>query len=169
MRISRIGVVGLAAAAMLASGAGYALAASPGATLSGNLHLSVMTTEPSGARGVVITNGLFTAGGSVIRLTKVTGFVKLPNGTFRVHLGAVITPPKSTTPNPLTCLVAFSAKYNITIAQGTLQYKGLTGTGTATINEVALYTKNKAHRCATGKNPAQREVVINANAAVSLP
>jgi hypothetical protein len=167
MRISRIGVVGLAAAAMLASGAGYALAASPGPGLTGNLHLSVMTTEPSQARAVVITNGLFTAGGYVIHGAAVD-VVKLPAGTFRVHLGAAVTVPKETL-NPLTCLATFSAKYAITIGQGTLQYKGLTGTGTAAVNAVALFTKNKAHQCATHKNPAELEATVNANAAVTLP
>jgi hypothetical protein len=167
MRISRIGVVGLAAAAMLASGAGYALAASPGPAITGNLHLSVMSTEPSQARGVVITNGLFTAGGVVLHYTNVD-VVKLPNGTFRVHVGAAISVPKETL-NPLTCLATFSAKYAITIAQGTLQYRGLTGTGTANVNAVALYTKNKAHQCAIHKNPAQLEATVGVNAVVSLP
>ena len=168
MHISRIGVVGLTAAAMLASGAGYALAASPGSGVTGNLHLSIMTTQTSGTRAVVITNGLFTAGGAVIRVTRSTGLVKLPNGTFRFHLGAAATPPKETL-NPLTCLATFSAKYAVTIGQGTLQYKGLTGTGTANVNAVALFTKNKAHRCATGKNPAQLEATVGVTAAVSLP
>jgi hypothetical protein len=167
MRISRIGVVGLAAAAMLASGAGYALAASPsGTTITGNEHFSLMTTQPSAARYVVIANGLFTAGGVDISGAKVD-LVKLPTGTFRVHHGGAVTVIRQTL-NPLTCLATFSGKVAITIGQGTGQFKGITGSGTATVNSVAILTRNKQHRCATARNPAVLEQTISANATVTL-
>lgn len=169
MRISRIGVVGLATAAMLASGAGFALAASPAGatTIHGNEHFALMTTQPSAARYVVIANGLFTAGGVDIAGAKVD-LVKLPTGTFRVHHGGAITVIRNTL-NPLTCLATFTGKVAITIGQGTGQFKGISGSGTATVNSVAIFTKNKQHRCATGKNPAQLEQTIGASATVSLP
>jgi hypothetical protein len=167
MRISRIGVVGLAAAAMLASGAGYALAASPGTTITGTQHFSLMTTEPSAARYVVITTGkLGTYGGVDIAGAK-ADLVDLGVGTFRVHHGAAVTLHE--TLNPLTCLATFTGKSAITIGQGTGLFKGISGSGSATINALAIFGKNKAHRCATGKNPTHLEQTISANATVTLP
>jgi hypothetical protein len=167
MRVTRIGAVGLAAAAMLAGGAGLAAASAvpSTSTVKGTEHFSLMTTQPSASRYVVIANGLFTAAGVDIA-GSTTDTVKLPTGTFSVHHGLGHVVRQSL--NPLTCLASFVAKANLTINNGTGQFKGISGYGSAVITSLSVLTRNSRHQCDQNKNPQALEQTISANAHIRI-
>lgn len=166
MRITRIGVVSMVAAAMVASGAGFAVASPAASTVTGNEHFALMTTQPSAKHYVVIANGLFTYPGVDIAGAK-TDLVKFGTGTFRVHHPGPATVVRQSL-NPFTCLATFQAKTTITISGGTGQFSGISGSGTAVITSEAIFAKNKQHQCAVHKNPIALEQTISANAQVTL-
>jgi hypothetical protein len=168
MRISKIAAAGLAAAAILSSGVGLAAAnasttAAP--AKSGTEHLSLMSTERSGARLVVIASGLFTAGGVDVS-GNTTDKVVLPGGTFKVvHKGQahVITQKFS----PATCLGSFVARAPLTISGGTGKYKGISGSGHALLHFYFLAKRTRGH-CSPNGNPVVQEATITATANVKL-
>lgn len=168
MRVTRIGIVGLAAAAMLASGAGFAAAASASpasSVIKGSEHFALMTTQPSASRYVVIATGLFTAGGVDIA-GATTDTVKFPTGTFSVHHGTGHVVRQSL--NPLTCLASVVTKVSLTINDGTGQYTGITGSGSAVVTSLAVLTRNASHQCDQTANPQILEQTISANAHIRI-
>ena len=138
MRITRITVAGLAAAAMLAGGAGLASASARPASsaISGTEHFSLMTTQPTAARFTIIATGVFTAGGTDIS-SQTTDLIKLPGGTFKVHHGGRIHILKEQL-NRRTCLAVFEARAGLTLGGGTGKYKGISGSGTALISQTFI-------------------------------
>jgi hypothetical protein len=167
MRTSKIAAVGTAAAAILSSGIGLAAAnaSTAGPAKSGTEHLSLMSTQPSGARAVIIASGLFTAGGVDIT-GNTTDKVVLPGGTFKItHKGN----PKviKQTFNPRTCLADFVGTAPFTISKGTGKYKGISGSGHAVIRYYFIAKRSKGH-CNPNGNPAVVEQTITGTAHVKL-
>jgi hypothetical protein len=170
MRVTRIGAVGVAVAAMLASGAGFAAAStassSASSVITGGEHLALMTTNTSADHYVVIANGLFTAGGQVLVTTPSTYLVKLPTGTFVVHHGSGFIIRK--TLNPLTCLASLVTRGNIIINTGTGQFAGIHGIGTDTLVSLSILARNSMHQCDLTRNPVVLEQTVNANAKIRI-
>jgi hypothetical protein len=167
MRVSKIAAVGTAAAAILSSGIGLAAAnASTAAPAkSGTEHLSLMSTQPSGARAVIIASGVFTAGGVDIT-GNTTDKVVLPGGTFKiVHKGNPHVVKQSF--NPQTCLSDFVGTAPFTITKGTGKYKGISGSGHARITYYFIAKRSKG-KCNPNANPAVVEQTIIATGHVKL-
>jgi hypothetical protein len=168
MRISRITVAGAIAATVIASGTGLAVAsASPvqRPAVSGTEHFSLMTTQPSASKYVVIASGVFTAGGVDLSGNSVD-LVKLPHGSFKINHGTAVHIVKMRL-NPRTCLEVFVATAKITVGHGKGAYKAIKGSGKATISGLAIARRSKG-RCNPNANPAVSEQTITASAHVSL-
>jgi hypothetical protein len=167
MRISRIGIVGAVVAAMVASGAGIAVASASTArpAVSGTEHFSLMTTQPSASKYVMIASGVFTAGGTDINGNTVDQ-VKLPNGGFKINHGTKFHIVKEQF-NSRTCLALVIVTANFTLEGGTGAYKGVSGSGKALITDTAIARRTKAG-CDMNANPVVNEETISATAHVKL-
>jgi hypothetical protein len=153
-----------AGATALLTGAGLAAAsASPAA--SGTEHFSLMTTQPSASKYTIIASGVFTAGG-VDTSGSSTDTAKFANGTFKIHHGGKVKVVKEQL-NPRTCLELAIIKVKFTLGGGTGAYKGLSGSGTATINVLAIGSRSKG-QCNPNANPLHNEQTITATAHVKL-
>jgi hypothetical protein len=168
MRINRIAVVGAAAATMIASGAGLALASVGTAqrpASSGTEHFSLMTTQPSASKYVVIASGLFTAGGTDTSGNTVDS-VKLTGGTFKINHNFPTHIVKEQF-NQKTCLETFVATSKFTVENGTGKYKGISGSGSARISGLAI-ARRTSGKCNMNANPTVSEQTIIATAHVHL-
>jgi hypothetical protein len=166
MRIRKIVVVGMAAA-MLSSGAGLAAASAStaAAAKSGTEHFSLMTTQPSASKYVVIASGLFTAGGVDVSGNKVD-LVKLPGGSFKINHGTAVHVLREHL-NAKTCLENFAATAKFTLGHGKGVYKGISGSGKALISGLAIARRAKG-KCDLNVNPVVSQQTITATAHVSL-
>jgi hypothetical protein len=167
MRISRITVASAVAATLIASGTGLAAAGASAAlrpAVSGTEHFSLMTTQPSTSRYVVIASGLFTAGGVDVSGNKVD-LVKLPGGSFKINHGTAVHVLRQHL-NAKTCLVSFAATGKFTVGQGKGAYKGISGSGKALVSGLAIARRTKG-RCNLNATPAVLEQTITATAHVS--
>lgn len=168
MRISKIAVVAAAAATMIASGTGLAVASASTvqrAAVSGTEHFNLMTTQPSTSKYTIIASGLFTAGG-VDRSGNNVDVVKLPAGSFKInHAGPVHVIKQQL--NRHTCLMNFAATAKFTVGHGTGAYKGITGSGKALISGLGIARRTKG-QCNPNANPLVLEQTITATAHVSL-
>jgi hypothetical protein len=168
MRISRIGIAGAVAAATVASGAGLAVASASTvhrAATSGTEHFSLMTTEASTSKYVVIASGLFTAGGVDLSGNTVDR-VKLSNGGFKINHAGPIHVIKEQF-NPKTCLGVFVVTGKFTLEGGTGAYKGISGSGKALISGTFIARRTKG-QCNPNATPLVAEQTITATANVSL-
>jgi hypothetical protein len=167
MRISRIGLVGAVAAAMVASGAGFAVAGAstvrPAAST--NETFNLMSTVPTASKYVVIASGKFTAGGTDISGSS-TDLVKFSNGTFKIDHGTAIHIIKENL-NPKTCLAVFEATAKFTLIDGTGAYKHISGSGKAVVSGLFIAPRSKG-QCNPNGNPSVSEETITASAHVSL-
>ena len=154
-----------AATAVLVSGVGLA-ATSPRSAASGTEHFSLMTTQPSASKYVVIASGLFTAGGVDIA-GSTADLVKLTGGTFKVHHGGAVKIIKEQI-NPQSCLAMFEATSPVTFGNGTGAYKGISGKGTALITDYAILAKNSHGACNPNANPRFNQQTIKATAKIKL-
>jgi hypothetical protein len=161
MRISRI-TIAAAAASIIAGGAGLAVANASTvqrSAASGTEHFSLMTTEPTTAKYVVIASGLFTAGGVDISGTNVD-LVKLPGGTFKIDHNFPVKILKEQL-NRQTCLAEFAGTSKFTVEKGTGAYKGLTGSGKAVI-EATFIARRTRGACNPNATPLVSEETISA-------
>jgi hypothetical protein len=160
-------LAGAATATLLVSGAGLAAAnaSSARSSSSGTEHFSLMTTQPSATKYVIIASGLFTGGGTDVE-TNTFDTATLPGGTFRIsHPGSPHIISESV--NPATCLAAFKASAKFTLGSGTGKYKGISGSGTAIV--AALQIAPRSHgTCNPNANPLYNEQTITATAHVKL-
>lgn len=168
MHVSRIAVVGAAAATMIGSGAGLALASAGTAqrpASSGTEHFSLMTTQPSASKYVMIASGLFTAGGTDVSGNTVDS-VALTGGTFKINHNF---PPQHLKQqlNQKTCLEEFSLTSKFTLEDGTGKYKGISGTGSARISGLAI-ARRTGGKCNANATPSVSEQTIIATAHVKL-
>jgi hypothetical protein len=159
------GAVSLAAAL---GGAGLAAASvRPAAPpKSGTEHIYLMTTQPTESRYAVIATGVFTAGGTDIA-GNTTDTVKLPGGTFKINHGGQPHNVKQQV-DPTTCLGVFEATAKITVGGGTGKYRRITGSGSATINDMAIASRTKRGVCDFNANPVVNEQTITARAQVKF-
>jgi hypothetical protein len=159
------GAVSLAAAL---GGAGLAAASvRPAAPpKSGTEHFYLMTTQPSASRYSIITTGVFTAGGTDIA-GGTTDTVKLPGGAFKVNHGGQPHLIKQQV-NPATCLAVFEATVKITLGGGTGKYARISGSGVATINDLAIAGRTKKGACNFNANPVVNQETITAKAQVKF-
>jgi hypothetical protein len=168
MRISRISIVATAAATMIASGAGFAVASTGAAqrsASSGTEHFYLMSTRANASRYVVIATGKFTAGGvDVAGATADT--VRLAAGTFKVSHSSAGTIIKDQS-NPKTCWADFVVTTKITLGHGTRAYKGISGSGKATISAIQIARKIKG-ACSATATPLFSEETITATVHVHL-
>ena len=153
-----------AATVLLATGVGFAASTHPAA--SANETFNLMTTQPSSARYSLIASGVFTAGGVDIA-GNTTDTAKFPAGSFKIHHGGTPKIIKESV-NAKTCLAFFEAKAPFTIGSGTGAYKGITGSGTATITELGIAARNKQGACNFNANPLVNEETIVGKAHVTL-
>jgi hypothetical protein len=133
---------------------------------SGTEHFYLMTTQPTASRYAIIATGVFTAGGTDIA-GGTTDTVKLPGGTFKVNHGGQPHIIKQQA-NPATCLELFEARSKITIGGGTGKYARLTGSGSATIKDLAIAGRTKTGACDFNANPVVNEETITAKAKVKF-
>jgi hypothetical protein len=168
MRIGRITVAAVAAATMIASGAGLATASASTirqTAASGTEHFSLMTTQPSASKYTIIASGLFTAGGVDLSGSK-ADLARLPGGTFKIDHGGQIHIVKQSV-NPKTCLAQFVATTKFTLGAGTGAYKGITGSGKATLSGLGIAPRAKG-KCNPNGTPLAWEQTITASAHVTL-
>ena len=155
------------AVAVAASGAAVA-AASASATASANSgteHFYLMTTQPSAAKYEIITTGVFTASGTDISGSK-SDTVKLAKGSFKVNHSGPFHVIKQQV-NPQTCFAVFEARAGISLSGGTGAYKGISGSGSALITDIAIGPKSKG-KCNLNANPVANEETITATAHVKV-
>ncbi len=168
MRISTIAIGTAAAAAMIASGAGFAAASTSAVhrpAASGTEHFSLMTTQPSASKYVVIASGLFTAGGVDISGNTVD-LVRLPAGTFKINHGSALHLIREKL-NPQTCLMEFAATAKFKLEDGTRGYKGISGSGKALISAVGIARRTHG-QCNPNANALDLEQTITATGHVRL-
>jgi hypothetical protein len=154
-----------ASAAIAAVGVTAASAASASPAASGTEHFSLMTTLPSSSKYTIIASGVFTAGG-VDHEGNSTDTAKFANGSFKIHHGGGVKVVKEQI-NSKTCLGVAIIKVKFTLGGGTGAYKGLSGSGTATINDLAIFQRSKG-RCNPNANAVSNEQTITATAHVKL-
>lgn len=167
MRIGKIAAIGATAAVMTVGGTGLAAASAstvqrPAA--SGTEHISLMTTQPSGAKYAVIASGLFTAGGVDVSGGR-SDLIKLPAGTFKISHGVGHVLRQHL--NPRTCLMSFAATAKFSVGSGTGAYKGISGSGQALISAVGI-TRRAKGKCDTNANPVVLEQTITGSAHLTL-
>ena len=159
-----------AAAAVLASGTGLAVAAThhdaparPAA--SGTEHFQLMSDNNSN-RDALVASGAFTAGGVDIQGKGNVDLVKLPGGTFKItHRQTGGTQHF----NPRTCLMVIKQTAGYMLSDGTGRYAGISGSGTATVNGIGVGGRNHQGRCRQNAAPQAFELVINASGPVRVP
>jgi hypothetical protein len=164
-RISRLIAVGAVVAAAGGVCAGVANAASASPAASGTEHFNLMTTLPNSSKYVMIASGVFTAGG-VDTQGSSTDVAKFANGSFKIHHGGALHIIKEQV-NQKTCLAVFEGKTPFTLGNGTGAYKKLSGSGTATISELAIFPRSHG-QCNSNANPLTNEQTITATAHVKL-
>jgi hypothetical protein len=153
-----------AGATALVTGAGLAAAsASPAA--SGTEHFRLMTTLPSSSKYTIIANGVFTAGGVDIEGSS-TDTARFANGSFKIHHGGKVKVVEEQI-NAKTCLGVAIIKVRFTLGGGTGAYKHLSGSGAATINDLAIFPRSKG-QCNSNANAIANEQTITATAHVKL-
>jgi hypothetical protein len=155
----------VAAAGLVAGGLATASASSATSAASGTEHFSLMTTSPSASKYVIIASGVFTGGG-VDKSGNTTDTAKFANGSFKIHHGGKLKILKEQV-NQKTCLAMFVAKAKFTLGGGTGAYKGISGSGTATISELAIAPRSKG-QCNPNANPLHNEETISATGHVKL-
>jgi len=155
----------VAAAGLVAGSLATATASSATSAASGTEHFSLMTTQPSASKYVIIAHGVFTAGG-VDTAGNSTDTAKFANGSFKIHHGGKVKVVKEQL-NQKTCLEEFVVKAKFTLGGGTGVYKGISGSGTATISGLAIAARSKG-QCNPNANPLQNEETISATGHVKL-
>jgi hypothetical protein len=153
-----------AGATVLVTGAGLAAASARPAS-SGNEHFSLMTTQPSASKYTIIASGVFTAGG-VDTSGSTTDTATFANGSFKISHGGKIKILKEQV-NQKTCLAVLEAQSSMTLGSGTGAYKGISGSGSVLINELAIFPRTKG-RCNPNTSPLSNEQTITATAHVTL-
>jgi hypothetical protein len=164
---SRRIVIGAAviAVAAAASGAGVAAASATTSANTGTEHFYLMTTQPTAAKYEFIATGVFTASGTDVSGSK-SDTVKLPKGSFKVNHGGQFHIIKQQV-NAKTCFAVFEASAGISLSGGTGAYKGISGSGSATITDIAIGPKSKG-KCNLNANPLANEETITAMAHVKV-
>lgn len=155
----------VAAAGIIAGSLATASASSATPAAAGTEHFSLMTTQPSASKYVIIASGAFTAGGTDVSGNKVDT-AKFANGTFQIDHGTKVKILKESV-NPTTCLAEFVATAKFTLRKGTGAYKGISGSGTATIKDLEI-AKSSGGKCNPNANPLHNEQTITATAHVKL-
>jgi len=160
--------IAAAATAVLATGAGLGVAsasqASPAA--SGTEHFYLMTTQPSASRYTVIASGVFTAGGTDIS-GNTTDKLNLPGGTIKIHHSGRIHILVQKF-DAKTCLAHFKGTATFTVGGGSGAYKGISGSGKATVNVLEIAKRNSKGQCNPNAAPKVNEQTITATARVKL-
>lgn len=151
-----------AATVVLASGVG--LAAVSANRADPVEHFFLMTTEPSSATYVVIAGGYFTTSGIDISGSTIDT-LKFPHGTIKIDHGSNVHVIKQEL-NFKTCLAVFEGTAKFTLGRGTGAYRKLTGSGTAVINETAIFARTRNGVCNSNANPVTNEQTITATAHV---
>lgn len=149
------------------SGVGLTSATASPATAawSGTEHFFLMSTKQTADRSAVIMTGLFTLGGLDIA-GSTTDVIRLPGGSFRIFHGSrphVLTNQF----NSSTCLGRFKARVKFTIGDGTVRWRGITGSGTATISGLSIGRRTSG-ACNPNVRPLVSEQTITATASVKL-
>ena len=154
-----------AAAALTAFGLTSATASPAAPTWSGTEHFTLMSTKPTASRYAVIMTGLFTLGGLDIAGSS-TDTIKLPGGSFKIYHGTKVHVLRQSF-SPSTCLAQFKARANFTIGGGTVKWKGISGSGGATITGLAIGRRSNG-KCDQSLRPLVSEQTITATARVQL-
>jgi hypothetical protein len=153
-----------AGATVLVTSVGLAAASARPAS-SANEHFTLMTTQPSASKYTIIASGVFTAGG-VDTSGSTTDTATFHNGSFKIYHGGKFKILKEQL-SQKTCLGLFEARASITLGHGTGAYKGISGSGSALINELAVFKRTKG-TCNGNANPVSNEQTISAAANVKL-
>jgi len=159
------GAVSLAAA-LSSAGVADASVRAAATSGSGTEHFYLMTTQPAESTYTVIATGVFTAGGTDIA-GNTTDTVKLPGGTFKINHGGQPHVVKQHL-DPRTCLGVFEATAKFTLGGGTGKYAGITGSGNATVDDLAIAARNAKGVCNFNANPVVNEQTITAMGQVKL-
>jgi hypothetical protein len=150
-------IVTIASAIVMAAGgaAGFAASASASTarpTASGTESFELLATGV-GAQGAIkfkaIYYGVVTAAGTEASPSSGnTDTVRLPGGTFELKHG---TPPGLRLTSVKTCLASGAGKVKYQLTDGTGRYKGISGSGSAEVTELALL--GKVHGACTEQAP----------------
>jgi hypothetical protein len=154
-----------AAATALLGGTGIAAASSHAGAAKAE-HFQLMSTSASSNRSSLIAYGAFTAGGVDTAGAHNTDTVTFANGTFKlVHKQT----GGSQHFNPTTCLLTATATATYTIGDGTGAYKGISGSGKATVSILGVGARSSTGKCSKSQAPVAFHQVINASGPVTLP
>jgi hypothetical protein len=109
--------------------------------------------------------GLFTLGGLDVAGSS-TDTIRLPGGSFKIYHGGKTNVLRQSFSSS-TCLGQFKARANFTIGGGTVRWKGISGSGTATITGLAIGRRTNG-KCDQNARPLVSEQTITATAHVQL-
>jgi uncharacterized membrane protein len=154
----------VAAAAALLGGTGIA-AASTHSAATQTESFQLMSTSGSNKSSAVFY-GAFTAGGVDVSGKGNTDTVTFASGSLKlVHK---ITGEKQHL-NPTTCLLTVSGNATYTLGDGTGAYKGISGSGKATLNILGIAARNSKGKCSGSKAPVAFHFLVNGSGPVTLP
>jgi hypothetical protein len=139
-------------------------AASAAPAVSGTENFQLMSTSATANGSYIIGYGVFTGGGTTVRVSNSTETAKFAGGTFQ------ITHSKGTGTqsfNPKTCLMMLNLKGTYTLHNGTGAYAKLSGSGTYQLSILAIGAKSGGI-CSKTLPPTSFQQVIKASGPVSL-
>jgi hypothetical protein len=162
MRITVPVLSAAAAAAVLVSGASLA-AASPAAARTEHIQeISASTTAPKLS---VVMYGPVTAAGTVVETSATASHYTLAGGTFTAT--SKLTGGRQQL-NRATCTLTGVHHVSYTIGHGAGRYKGISGSGKATVTFIVLEGRT-AHGACTTSHIKGQQYVIRASGPVTLP
>ncbi len=152
-----------ASAIALLGGTGIAAASSHAVTKTESFQLmSTSGTNKSSA----IAYGAFTAAGVDTSGAHNTDTLTFSNGTLKlVHKKT----GGSQHFDPTTCLLTITQTATYTLGNGTGAYKGVTGSGKATVNILGIAARNSAGKCSMAKAPVAFHFLVNGSGPVTMP
>jgi hypothetical protein len=155
---------------MMISGVGVAAASARPAgparpAVSGTEQFHLMTTSGTAKKASLIATGVFTAGGVDMVGNKVDTAV-FSNGTFKINHPGKTTGKQHF--DPKTCLLTASVTGKYTISGGTGSYAGISGSGTAVINILAVAARNSAGACSMKLPPVAWQQTITGTGPIKL-
>ena len=153
-----------AAATALLGGTGIAAASSHAAATKTEAFQLMSTSGTNKAS--VIASGAFTAGGVGTAGAHNTETLTFANGSVKLVHKKI---SGSQHFDPATCLLTGTETDSYTLGNGTGAYAGISGSGKATVNILAIAARNSQGKCSMSKAPAAFHFLVNASGPVTLP
>jgi hypothetical protein len=151
--------VTMATAAVIASGAGPAGAAT-GVPMIRAENFQIMTTSAASKGSSIVATGAFTAGGVITGNfgNSQADTVRLPGGTFKITTNAV---GGSGTDNRSTCLSTSHVNGTYQVRGGTGKYASLSGSGQWTLSSVTIDSRDPKGHCTRTPTAYQQAITLH--------